>query len=93
MLSENEKHKLQQLKEKEKERLEDIAAQEAYTRMLLQQEKDRAEEFERREKRAQEFMGRMADTVLKQMDAKAREEEMKIRAFEEQKEIQDWLND
>ena len=89
MLSENEKHKLQQLKEKEKERLEDIAAQEAYTRMLLQQEKDRAEEFERREKRAQEFMGRMADTVLKQMDAKAREEEKKIRAFEEQKEIQD----
>ncbi len=61
--------------------------------MLLQQEKDRAEEFERREKRAQEFMGRMADTVLKQMDAKAREEEMKIKTFEEQKEIQDRLND
>ena len=55
--------------------------------MLLQQEKDRAEEFERREKRAQEFMGRMADTVLKQMDTKAWDEEMKIRAFEEQKEL------
>jgi len=27
-------------------------------------------------------MGRMADTVLKQMDAKAREEEMKIKTFE-----------
>jgi hypothetical protein len=35
----------------------------------------------------------MADTVLKQMDAKAREEEMKIKTFEEQKEIQDRLND
>lgn len=57
MLAENEKHKQQQLKEKEKERLEDIAAQDAYTKMLLQQERDRAEEFERREKRAQEFMG------------------------------------
>jgi hypothetical protein len=35
----------------------------------------------------------MADTVLKQMDAKARDEELKIKAFEEQKEIQDRLND
>lgn len=61
--------------------------------MLLQQEKDRAEEFERWEKRAQEFMGWMADTVLKQMDAKAWDEELKIKAFEEQKEIQDRLND
>ena len=70
MLAENEKHKHMQQKEKEREKLEDVAAQEAYTRMLLQQERDRAEEFERREKRAQEFMGRMADTVLKQMDIK-----------------------
>lgn len=38
-------------------------------------------------------MGWMADTVLKQMDAKAWDEEMKIKAFEEQKEIQDRLND
>ncbi len=38
-------------------------------------------------------MGWMADTVLKQMDAKAWDEELKIKAFEEQKEIQDRLND
>lgn len=36
-----------QQKEKDKEKVEDVNAQDAYTRMLLQQEKDRAEEFER----------------------------------------------
>jgi hypothetical protein len=46
--------------------------------MLLQQERDRQEEFERREKRAQEFMGRMADTVLKEMDEKRRAEDEQI---------------
>lgn len=93
MLAENEKHKHMQQKEKEREKLEDVAAQEAYTRMLLQQERDRAEEFERREKRAQEFMGRMADTVLKQMDIKQKEEQEKIRQFEMEKEMQERLND
>lgn len=32
-------------------------------------------------------MNRMADTVIKDQDAKAHEEEMKIRKWEEQKEI------
>ncbi len=50
MLKENDKHKQNQLTQKERERLEDVAAQDAYTKMLLQQERDRAEEFERREK-------------------------------------------
>ena len=36
--------------------------------MLDQQEKDRAKEREAREKRQQEFMNRMADGVLKEMD-------------------------
>ena len=55
--------------------------------MLKQQEDDRREEFERREKRAQEFMGRMADTVIKQMDEKQREEDEKVRQYEMEREM------
>lgn len=65
MLKENELQKARQLEEREKERLEDIQAQEAYNRMLEQQEADRAREVADRERRAQEFMGKMADNVLK----------------------------
>ena len=56
--------------EKEKERQEDIKAQQEYTRMLEKQEQDRINEFKAREQRAQEFMNRMADTVIKSMDDK-----------------------
>lgn len=82
MLAENEKHKVIQEREKERERLEDVSAQDAYQKMLLQQENDRADEFSRREKRAQEFMGKMADTVLREMDQKAREEDDQIKQYE-----------
>lgn len=54
--------------EREKEKQEDIQAQEQYTKMLEKQEQDRMNEFKAREKRAQEFMNKMADTVIKQMD-------------------------
>jgi hypothetical protein len=50
--------------------------------MLQKQEEDRSREVKAREDRAQEFMNRMADTVIKDMDAKAHEEEMKIRRYE-----------
>lgn len=93
MLQENELQKKRQMEEQEKERLEDIKAQEAYNRMLEQQEKDRAKEIADREKRAQEFMGRMADTVIKNMDAKQREEEEKIRQYEMEKEMADRRHD
>ena len=93
MLKENELQKKRQLDEQEKERLEDVEAQEAYNRMLEQQEKDRLREIGDREKRAQEFMGRMADTVIKNMDAKQREEEEKIRQYEMEKEMADRRHD
>lgn len=52
MLRENEKRKQQNDRDVDQEKREDVAAQEAYTAMLKQQEDDRKEEFERREKRA-----------------------------------------
>jgi peptidoglycan DL-endopeptidase CwlO len=78
MLVENEKHKAKALAEREKERLQDIKSQEEYARMLDKQEQDRLNEIKAREQRAQDFMNRMADTVIKSMDNRAKEEEEKI---------------
>jgi hypothetical protein len=93
MLVENELQKKYQQDEVEKEKLEDIKAQEAYNNMLEQQERDRANEVAERERRAQEFMGKMADTVIKNMDSKQRDEENKIRQYEMEKEQQDRRHD
>lgn len=70
MLLENEKNQAKMKVEKEKERQQDVRAQEEYTRMLTKQEEDRLNEIKARERRAQEFMNRMADTVIKNMDEK-----------------------
>lgn len=93
MLEENEKHKANMKQHEERERQQDVAAQDAYSKMLEQQELDRINEIQRRENRAQEFMGRMADTVLKEMDNKQRDEEDKIKRFEMEKEQQDRFNE
>ena len=61
--------------------------------MLEKQEQDRLNEFKSREKRAQEFMNRMADTVIKNMDERAKDEEDKIRRYETEKEMRERLED
>lgn len=93
MLAENDRQKVIALKDKEKQRVEDVRAQEEYTRMLDKQEQDRLNEFKAREQRAQEFMNKMADTVIKKMDDKAREEEDKIRRYEMEKELRERMED
>ena len=40
-----------------------------------------------RENRAQNFMNHMADTVIKDMDEKAHQEELKIKRYELQREL------
>lgn len=52
MLTENERQKGIAALEKEKERQEDIRAQQEYSRMLEKQEQDRINEFKAREQRA-----------------------------------------
>ena len=61
--------------------------------MLDKQEQDRLNEIKAREQRAQEFMNRMADTVIKNMDSRAREEEEKIRKYELEKELRERMTD
>ena len=93
MLTENDRQKAKVAIEKERERQEDIKAQNEYSRMLEKQEQDRINEFKAREQRAQEFMNKMADTVIKSMDDKQREEEDKIRRYEMEKEMRERLED
>lgn len=61
--------------------------------MLEKQEQDRLNEFKARENRAQDFMNRMADTVIKNMDDKQREEDEKIRRYEMEKEMRERMED
>ena len=52
MMQENEKDKQKALEQQERERLEDVKAQQEYTRMLEKQEQDRLNEMKNREARA-----------------------------------------
>lgn len=61
--------------------------------MLEQQEKDRLNEIMNREKRAQDFMNKMADTVIKDMDQKQQNEESKIKRYEMEKEMRERMQD
>lgn len=65
MLIENEMNKRKQEQEKQRERDNDVQAQEEHMRVIAKQEDDRNREFLARERRAQEFMNRMAGTVIK----------------------------
>ena len=55
--------------------------QKAYAAMLDKQEQDRKNEMAARERRAQEFMNRMADGVLKDMDDAQKREDMMIARY------------
>jgi len=70
MLEENEKEKAKKVAQEERERVEDVEAQEENARMLDKQQKDRENEFGAREKRAQNFMNRMASTVIASQNAR-----------------------
>lgn len=61
--------------------------------MLEKQEQDRLNEFKARERRAQEFMNKMADTVIKKMDDRQKEEDDKIRRYEMEKELRERMDD
>ena len=87
MLEENNQNLKKAKEQKELEKLEDIRAQKEYARMLDQQEQDRKNEIAAREKRAQEFMNRMADGVLAELDNIQKKEDEMIQKYERQKEM------
>ena len=73
----NEEEKKKRVALKEAEKMEQIKLMEDYNRILDQQEKQRAEEFERRDKRIRDAMNRMGD-VKKKSDKAEKEFELKI---------------
>ena len=87
MLQENETYKKRQQDEEEHQRLLDLQAQEEYTRMLEKQEGDRQLEMKERERRAQEFMNKMADNVLQKMDKKQKFEDDMLLRYENEREM------
>ena len=93
MLEENEKQKAKSTNERERERLEDVRAQHEYARMLEKQEQDRLNEVNAREKRAQEFMNKMADTVIRGMDDRQKVEDDKIRKYEMEREMRERMEE
>ena len=87
MLEENEKQKSMMRQQEEKERIDDLRAQEQYAKMQDKMESDRVREMKSREARAQEFMNKMADNVLKKMEARQNFEDNMISRYEQEKEM------
>lgn len=59
----------------------------AYAKMLDQQEQDRKNEVQARENRAQDFMNRMANGVIREMDAVMKKEDEMILRYEKEREM------
>ena len=87
MLIENENNKRKQEADKLKERDLDVQAQEEYARVIEKQEQDRTKEFQARERRAQEFMNRMAGTVIKNQADKQRDEDNNMQRYAMEREM------
>ncbi len=93
MLEENEVNKKKQLEQeafiKEQEK-KDLAE---YTKMLEQQDAERLEGIKGREKKTQELMNRMANTVIKELDKKKEADEQKMLKYQQEKELRDKMDD
>jgi hypothetical protein len=63
--------------------------QEAYSKMLERQELDRKNEFAARERRQQDFMNRMADGVIREMDDLLKHEDEMIKKYERERELKE----
>ena len=61
--------------------------------MLEKEENDRINEFKRREERAQNNMARMADKVLENQTKRLKDEEERLRKFEQDQELRHRMND
>lgn len=93
MMEENEMNKRKQLEIEGHVREQDKKDLVEYTKVLDQQEADRLNEIRNREKKTQELMNRMADTVIKDLDRKRDEDEQKVLRYQQEKEMRDRMDD
>ena len=87
MLQENEENKKKAEAEKLQQKAADVHAQEEYVRMLDKQEQDRQREFIAREKRAQDYMNRMAGDVIKNQATRQKAEDDALTRYEMEREM------
>jgi hypothetical protein len=85
-IRENKLNKQRQIENKERERLNDIKSTEEYAKVLDRQEQERIEYFKKIERNANNFINKMAENVINEMDYKNKEEEQKMKTYLEEKE-------
>ncbi len=85
-LEENEEFKKRQMFQTLKERDDDKKAMEEYSKMLEKQDMERSNYFKRCEDKQKALMNRMKDTVIKDQENHLKEEEIKIKKYQEEKE-------
>jgi hypothetical protein len=89
VLQENEENKKKQLEILKREREEDIQICDEYAQVLDKQEKDRENYFKNKERKANEFSKKMADTVIKDMEDRFKREEADIRKYQGEKDVRE----
>jgi hypothetical protein len=92
-IEENEENKRKQLEQENFLREQEKKDLLEYTKMLDRQEADRLDDVKGREKKTQNLMNRMADTVLKDIDRKRELEEKKMQKYLQEKEMREKLDD
>ena len=78
---ENEENKRIQAIAKEREKFEDIRSIEEYTKVLEKQENERKQYFKNIENKASNFLAKMSQTVLKDIENKNKEENEKMKKY------------
>ena len=82
LLEENEVRKLVLADQLQEERDQDLKNTHDYARILDQQEKDRSDYFKIRERKSGDFMAKVVDGIIKDMDVKTKKEADARRQFE-----------
>eukprot|EP01022_Parablepharisma_sp_SALTPOND_P003381 TRINITY_DN1134_c0_g1_i2.p2 TRINITY_DN1134_c0_g1~~TRINITY_DN1134_c0_g1_i2.p2 ORF type:complete len:562 (-),score=99.73 TRINITY_DN1134_c0_g1_i2:3953-5638(-) len=93
LIEENEQNRKLQQELKKKEREADAKLLEEYAKVQEKQEQDRIEEVKKREKRTQQLMVHMADTVVKDLERKRREDELNMLKSQQEKDRRDQLDE
>ena len=85
-LQENEFNRIKQIENMKKEKLDDIKATEEYSKIMDRQEQERGEYFNKIERNSNNFINKMADNVLNNLDKKNKEEDDRLRSYMDEKE-------
>jgi hypothetical protein len=85
-LKDNELNKVKLIEQLKKERDDDVRCTKEYAKILEKQENERKEYFNRIERNSNNFMSKMVETVIKDMDGKNKDEEERMKKYLSDKE-------